>query len=75
MNNETKIQELEAQCAVLQKGIAAVRDLIDDSDGVGGLHLNGDFAPWSELQRGGRFEPWLIDFNNAEGNGTDELES
>lgn len=34
--------------------------LIADSEGVVGLHLNGDVAPWSELLPGGRFEAWLL---------------
>jgi hypothetical protein len=30
--------------------------LIDESEGVYGMHLNGDPSPWSELESGGRFE-------------------
>lgn len=33
--------------------------LIEESDGVYGLHLNGDVSPWSELVQGGRFERLL----------------
>lgn len=33
--------------------------LIDNSQGVAGLHLNGDVAKWSDLLIGGRFEEWL----------------
>lgn len=33
-----------------------VDGLIGESTGVVGLHLNGDVAPWSELEEGGRFE-------------------
>lgn len=33
-----------------------VQDLIGESYGVAGLHLNGDVAPWSEIEEGGRFE-------------------
>ena len=50
----------------LQKGLRAVRDLINSSQGVYGLHLNGDPSPWEELEEGGEFEEWLIDFNIAE---------
>ena len=46
-------------------GINAVADLIDNSTGVDGLHLNGDIAPWNELRSGGRFESWLVDFDEA----------
>lgn len=34
-------------------------DLIAESEGVYGLHRNGDPSPWSELLEGGRFEEWL----------------
>ncbi len=30
--------------------------LVAESDGVVGLHLNGDEAPWDELLPGGRYE-------------------
>jgi len=33
-------------------------DLTTESEGVYGLHLNGDPAPWSDLIAGGRFEEW-----------------
>lgn len=33
--------------------------LISESDGVAGLHQNGDLAPWSELVSGGRFDEWI----------------
>jgi len=44
-----------------QKRIQAIWDLIKESEGVAGLHLNGDMAPWSDLLEGGRFEDWRID--------------
>lgn len=50
----------------LINGIKAIRGLIDDSQGVYGLHLNGDPASWGELQKGGWMEEWLADFNEAE---------
>ena len=46
-------------------GINAAANLMDNSSGVDGLHLNGDVAPWSELRTGGRFEGWLVDFDEA----------
>jgi len=49
-----------------KRAIAAIRDLINDSEGVAGLHRNGDIAPWDELLAGGRFEEWLLDFSIAE---------
>ena len=30
--------------------------LVDESDGVYGLHMNGDPSPWGEILPGGRFE-------------------
>ena len=50
----------------LKRGIRAVRNLMDESDGVAGLHLNGDIATWDELERGGEFEEWLASFSLAE---------
>lgn len=46
-------------------GILAVQQLIDNSQGVYGLHLNGEPAPWSDLQTGGRYEGWLVEFDDA----------
>jgi hypothetical protein len=58
--------ELAALVRELRAGIKAVRDLINESHGVTGLHLNGDVATWQELEEGGYSEEWLIDFNRAE---------
>lgn len=33
--------------------VNSISDLINDSQGVAGLHLNGDIAPWESLLRGG----------------------
>ena len=49
--------------------LTAVEDvgaLINDSQGVTGLHLNGDVATWDELTLGGRNEDWLRNFGIAE---------
>lgn len=35
-------------------------DLIGNSEGVAGLHKNGDLAPWHSLTEGGAFETWLM---------------
>jgi len=56
---------LERELAVARKGLEAVASLIDKSHGVDGLHLNGDLAPWDELRTGGRFEEWLVAFDDA----------
>lgn len=58
-----EIEELRAEKAELTEAVAAVKSLIDESSGVGGLHRNGDFAPWGELRSGGRFEDWLSPFD------------
>lgn len=47
------------------KAIEAVRGLIAQSEGVAGLHLNGDVAPWADLMTGGRYEEWLTDLDRA----------
>ena len=65
-------ERLAARLAELEKGIVAVDALISESGGVYGLHLNGDDAPWSELQTGGRFEEWLRDFDAAKEGSGDE---
>jgi len=54
-----------AEIERLQRGLTDVEELIDNSSGVGGLHLNGDMAPWTELRTGGRFEEWLKNFDAA----------
>ena len=50
----------------LRAGIKAVRELIDESFGVAGLHLNGEIAPWDSLEQGGTFEEWMLAFSEAE---------
>ena len=57
--------EALAECERMRKGLKAVENLISESHGVTGLHLNGDEAPWDELRTGGRFESWLFDFDQA----------
>jgi hypothetical protein len=39
--------------------------LIDSSEGVAGLHLNGDVASWESLREGGPFEAWLMRMDEA----------
>ena len=55
--------ERDAALAELAELRQAARFLVDDidsliseSEGVAGLHLNGDLADWGELVPGGRFE-------------------
>ena len=59
--------QIERQSAALKlakDALGEMQDLIDESYGVYGLHLNGDESPWSELEQGGRFER-LITLNEA----------
>jgi len=59
------IVKLHQKIDSAEAGLEAVASLMNESHGVGGLHLNGDFAPWSELRTGGRFEEWLVAFDYA----------
>ncbi len=56
---------LRAELNVARVGLMAVEDLIDESKGVYGLHLNGDPAPWSEIRGHGRLCEWLEDYDVA----------
>lgn len=38
-----------------------VRDLMGNSQGVHGLHQNGDLATWEELSQGGNLSEWIGD--------------
>ncbi len=62
---QSEIEELKMRIAILQDGVDAVNGLMENSVGVEGLHMNGDFALWSELLEGGSNEAWLIDFSMA----------
>ncbi|MGZ5077009.1 MAG: hypothetical protein ACXV9R_10335 [Methylobacter sp.] len=68
---DKRILDLQKQLSDLQNreklylsGLDAVESLINNSQGVCGLHLNGDIAPWDELRSGGQFN-WLSDFDTA----------
>lgn len=62
---ETSLAAANERVKKLAAGIEAVHTLIDYSEGVTGLHKNGDVAPWNEIRTGGRFEEWLYDFDCA----------
>lgn len=51
--------------AALEVLVKSLDDLIADSEGVAGLHRNGDVATWDELTSGGRFEDWLSSLDAA----------
>lgn len=57
---QQQVKERGERMVLMLKAINAFKDLISESEGVYGLHLNGDPAPWNELQAGGRYEEWLI---------------
>lgn len=40
-------------------------DLIANSEGVAGLHVNGDIAPWRDLTMGGQYQEWLASLEAA----------
>ena len=64
-DRRTTSQRVSDKISLLEKGIHAVLDLIEHSDGVGGLHASNDFLAWAELRTGGQFEAWLEDFDKA----------
>lgn len=61
-SSDATIKEL---VEALDKACRSINDLIESSEGVAGLHLNGDVASWGSLRVGGRFESWLIEFDEA----------
>lgn len=63
---EKENAELREKNDLLKAGIGVVRELMDESIGVAGLHMNGDIATWDSLEEGGQFEEWLTGFNIAE---------
>jgi hypothetical protein len=58
-----RIVELEQERDQLKAQINGMKEAIDDlvrnSEGIAGLHQNGDVALWDELLTGGRFDEWL----------------
>jgi len=70
LNMSAILAHVEAQAAEIERlraGLRAVSDLIDESHGVAGLHRNGAVAPWGDLRTGGRYEEWLVSFDDAMG--------
>ena len=50
------VQQRDELLGALEGLAGDIQGLIEESDGVNGLHLNGDVATWGELEAGGRFE-------------------
>ena len=59
-----QVEKLTAALKLARDALGEVQDLIGESHGVYGLHLNGDESPWGELEQGGRFER-LTSLNEA----------
>jgi hypothetical protein len=57
MTLEQQYLELKNRFTILANGISQIRELVNESDGVSGYHLNGDVASWDSLN--------LDDFNSA----------
>jgi len=61
----TAVNSHQSLVDALEKLVGSIDELIGSSEGVFGLHLNGDSSPWNELTEGGQFEDWLIDLETA----------
>ena len=59
-----QVEKLTAALKLSREALGEVQDLIGESHGVYGLHLNGDESPWNELEQGGKFER-LTSLNEA----------
>ena len=57
--------EIDRLREALKHLVRSLDDLTSESEGVYGLHLNGDPAPWGSLVEGGQFEQWLIELERA----------
>lgn len=53
------ISALDSCSAALQRLHTDIQALVADSEGVTGLHQNGEVAPWPELMEGGQYSDWL----------------
>ena len=60
--------EMETRCSPdrLRRMVDQFWDLINNSKGVDGLHLNGDLACWEDLLPGGQLEEWLSEMETEE---------
>lgn len=53
---ESKLTKADAVILQAKDALQEVQDLIHESRGIYGMHMNGDESPWIELEQGGRFE-------------------
>lgn len=63
--NLSLAMESHQQQAHIERLRECLSCLIENSDGVAGLHLNGEIAPWDSLSAGGHFEEWLFPFSET----------
>ena len=54
--SEDKLAKADAAIEAAGIALQEVQDLIHESRGIYGMHLNGDESPWNEIEQGGRFE-------------------
>lgn len=45
----------------LERGIGEFQEIMDNSEGVAGWHLNDAVAPWGELLNGLNLEDWIVE--------------
>ena len=55
----TASPDVMALVEAAEKALHDVDDLVANSEGVAGLHLNGTVADWESLLEGGEFCAWL----------------
>lgn len=65
-SHDELVQMNKELLASLKMVVGDISDLATSSDGVCGLHQNGEIAGWQSLFSGGRFEEWLMSINDAE---------
>lgn len=63
LDDPVRVDDADPIHTLSLKLIADLRGLITDSEGVYGLHRNGDPAPWDEILRGGAYEDRLKSFD------------
>ena len=61
---DTTIAALRKQVEGAKRLYNDLRELMQQSHGVVGLHQNGDVADWESLTRGGTFEEWLMSWDD-----------
>lgn len=53
---DCKLHQRTLLLTALSGLVEDIQGLMTESEGVAGMHLNGDVAPWEELEAGSRFE-------------------